>query len=292
MRWTGLLVLAAAAMSWPVAAQRPPAVWTPTGKWTVEYADRQCLASRTFVRDGQSLAVVLAPTPASDLGELWLLTDDPRLALGRTQIQTGGAAIEAKGMTLTGLTASKQRVWRAGLQGEELQRLWAKGRLDIQSSKLVAAMALPALASVRGALRDCMEGLLKEWGFPASTARLTRYATPQKKVMAYVTPEDYPSAAIQEGASGTSEIMVTVGLDGRAKDCRVLKSAGHQALDATTCAILVRRARFEPALDASGKAVEASFITRMTWQVYYGRPAQPYSATVSWWAPLRPRWLS
>jgi TonB family protein len=268
MRWTGLLALVAAAMSWPVAAQRPPAAWTATGKWTVEYADRQCLASRTFSRDGQSLTVVLVPTPASDLGELWLLTDDPGLALDRTQIKTGDVAIETKGMTLTGLTASKQRVWRAGLQGDELQRLCATGRLGFQSSKLVAAMDLPALGSVRGALQDCMEGLLKGWGFPASTARLTRYATPQKKVMAYVTPEDYPSAAIKDGASGSSEIMVTVGLDGRARNCRVIKSAGHQALDATTCAILVRRARFDPALDASGKAVEAPFFTRMTWQVY------------------------
>ena len=145
----------------------------------------------------------------------------------RARIETGGAAIEAKGMNPTGLTASKQRVWRAGLQGEELQRLWATGRLGIRSSKLVAAMDLPALHPVRGALQDCMEGLLKEWGFLASTARLTRYAMPHKKATAYVTDEDYPSAALQDGAGGTSEIMVTIGLDGRARDCRVLRSAGH-----------------------------------------------------------------
>ncbi|WP_294173517.1 hypothetical protein [uncultured Sphingomonas sp.] len=74
---TGILV--------STALRAEPAVkWQPTGKWTVEHADRQCLASRTFVRDGQSLTVVLAPTPANDSGELWVLTDDPRLALARS----------------------------------------------------------------------------------------------------------------------------------------------------------------------------------------------------------------
>ncbi|MGJ3629764.1 MOSC domain-containing protein [Sphingomonas sp. MMS24-JH45] len=42
----------------------------------------------------------------------------------------------------------------------------------------------------------------------------------------------------------------TVGVDGRARDCRVTASAGHASLDATTCRLIEARFRYAPALDA------------------------------------------
>ena len=268
MRWIGCSLLCAVVASSPCGAEPPPGVWTATGKWTVEHADRRCLASRTFAAHNKSLVVVLAPTPASDAGQLWLLTEDARLSLDRVRIDAGGVAVKAEGMTLAGLTASKQRVWQMALQGEEMQRLWATGRLGLRGPDIEAALFLPALNQVRPALQGCTEGLLKDWGFPAETARLTTFAKPREDVVAYVRAEDYPSAALRDGASGTAEVMVTVGVDGRARDCRVLQSAGHPALDSTTCAIVVRRARFEPAREASGKAVEAPFFTRISWRMH------------------------
>ena len=237
------------------------------GKWTVEHADRQCLASRTFVGNGKSLVVVLAPTPASDAGQLWLLTEDARLTLDVGRIDVGGMAIKAKGMVMDGLTASKQRVWQTALQGEEMQRLWATGSLGLRGPDIVTAMSLPAINQVRPALQKCIEGLLKEWGFPTEAARLMSFAKPRADVLGYVRAEDYPAEAIRDKASGTAEFMVTVGADGRAGNCRVMRSAGHAALDATTCAIVVRRVRFEPARNASGKAIEAPFFTRISWRI-------------------------
>ncbi|WP_173204413.1 energy transducer TonB [Sphingopyxis sp. BSNA05] len=58
----------------------------------------------------------------------------------------------------------------------------------------------------------------------------------------------------------------TVGADGRASDCRIHQSSSHATLDATTCKLIEQRFRFEPARDASGRAV-----------------ARPYGWLQEWW---------
>jgi periplasmic protein TonB len=50
-------------------------------------------------------------------------------------------------------------------------------------------------------------------------------------------------------------VRFSVGTDGRANGCTVMESSGHPDLDATTCRLIERRFRFEPAKDARGHAV-------------------------------------
>ena len=44
--------------------------------------------------------------------------------------------------------------------------------------------------------------------------------------------------------------------NGRAGGCTVVRSSGHAALDATTCRLIEKRFRFEPARDAQGRPVQ------------------------------------
>src|SRR5437868_8668455 len=67
--------------------------------------------------------------------------------------------------------------------------------------------------------------------------------------------DDYPASAQAAGAEGTSQATITIGPDGRVAGCNIIRSSGNSALDAATCNIIRRRAKFVPAKDSNGNAV-------------------------------------
>jgi TonB family protein len=83
----------------------------------------------------------------------------------------------------------------------------------------------------------------------------------------WATSNDYPSVALQQEIEGTSGFSLTVGPDGRVSDCVITQSSGSPELDATTCTNVTRRARFEPALDASGTPTNGKYANRVRWQI-------------------------
>lgn len=78
---------------------------------------------------------------------------------------------------------------------------------------------------------------------------------------------DYPSVALMNQTEGTAAFRVTVGPDGRVTDCVITSSSGSSDLDMATCTNVKRRARFDPALDASGKPTTGKYANRVRWQI-------------------------
>jgi protein TonB len=64
--------------------------------------------------------------------------------------------------------------------------------------------------------------------------------------------DDYPASAVSAGAEGTARASLSIGTDGRVTGCSITQSTGNTALDAATCNILRRRAKFIPARDTNG----------------------------------------
>lgn len=60
----------------------------------------------------------------------------------------------------------------------------------------------------------------------------------------WITSDDYPSAALHEGREGRASYMLTIDASGRVCRCEITASSGHADLDAKTCDLLSRRARF------------------------------------------------
>lgn len=87
-------------------------------------------------------------------------------------------------------------------------------------------------------------------------------ARPARKIAGDIrSAADFPvppgGREIRRGQSVT--VAVTVGVDGRARDCRVLKPSPDPQADRTTCRLVVERFRFEPALNDAGEAVPAVY---------------------------------
>lgn len=77
---------------------------------------------------------------------------------------------------------------------------------------------------------------------------------------------NYPPSAFIERRQGRVEIIAEIGTDGNAISCVVTSTSGHTDLDLATCEG-VYRATFVPAADQSGKAMQGSFTTAVTWNL-------------------------
>ena len=92
-------------------------------------------------------------------------------------------------------------------------------------------------------------------------------AKPKGNPARWATNDDYPARAQREEREGTTGFRVAVGPDGRVTGCDVTSSSGHPDLDAETCKLVTRRARFDPAQDRGGNPMAGSYANRVRWQI-------------------------
>ncbi|WP_379922614.1 TonB family protein [Erythrobacter sp. R86502] len=78
---------------------------------------------------------------------------------------------------------------------------------------------------------------------------------------------DYPvPSGGREARRGTQVIVrVTVGTDGRARDCTIYRPSPDPEADRITCQLVESRLGFRPATDGSGNPVPAPFYWRQQW---------------------------
>ena len=75
-------------------------------------------------------------------------------------------------------------------------------------------------------------------------------------VIRKLSNRDYPDAVIRSWPRGGRVfVRLRIQADGRASDCRVDRSSGVAAVDQWTCALIVERGRFRPAVDDNGRPI-------------------------------------
>ncbi|WP_404482363.1 energy transducer TonB [Novosphingobium sp. BL-52-GroH] len=99
-------------------------------------------------------------------------------------------------------------------------------------------------------------------------ARFTpKVARPRGDVARWVTTDDYPTADIRAGHTGTVRFRLGIDASGRVTDCTVTQSSGHAGLDAATCRNVTRRARFDSASDGAGEKVAGTYDGTIRWVI-------------------------
>ncbi len=83
----------------------------------------------------------------------------------------------------------------------------------------------------------------------------------------WVTTDDYPDEAINQGESGIVAVDLTISPAGRVTACRVTTSSRSASLDETTCYLLTQRARFSPARDSRDAPVQGHIPWRVDWRL-------------------------
>lgn len=85
-----------------------------------------------------------------------------------------------------------------------------------------------------------------------------------------ISNADYPPSARAARQGGTVTAHFTVGTDGRASKCRVVKSSGNADIDGTTCRLIEQRFRYEPTLNKAGQPVADVTGWQQTWWLERG----------------------
>ncbi len=92
-------------------------------------------------------------------------------------------------------------------------------------------------------------------------------ASPRNAPGGWITDRDYKTRWIREGREGRAQFNLEISASGRVTNCEVVGSSGHNVLDAATCNLITKRARFEPAKDSSGAKVPGTFSSSVNWQI-------------------------
>lgn len=98
-------------------------------------------------------------------------------------------------------------------------------------------------------------------------AKVVQPLKPLSSPGSWVTDDDYPPAAARQNHQGTVAFQLMIDSSGLPAGCSVVQSSGFEELDQQVCSLMVQRARFSPARDASGKAIAAPYKGRFTWRM-------------------------
>lgn len=78
---------------------------------------------------------------------------------------------------------------------------------------------------------------------------------------------DYPTGPLRRDEYGIVSILLKVSNLGRVTHCDITESSGFAELDATTCRLFRRRAKFDPAKSADSSPIAGEFRSSMSWGV-------------------------
>lgn len=96
---------------------------------------------------------------------------------------------------------------------------------------------------------------------------LTGATQPTRGPVWYISEDDYPMEARRADQEGTARYELAVNEAGRPTSCTIIKSSGHKILDDTTCRLVQKRARFNPARDDAGNAVPGVYRHWVIWDL-------------------------
>lgn len=228
--------------------------------WEIERGDRMCGLAGQYSDDGGSLIYLAALADGTFVLDVsnsnWSIAPDikyPMVFAFDDEFYVG----EANGYSEDG---------RRGflIKGsDEMADQFAKARklgiIKKDDQKIVLHIGLIGSSSGVARLRSCIAAVKRELAIvdakeralaakreiiPADPFFDSSAAIPRGSPGGWVTNDDYPPRALREGREGDTVFKLTISPDGVVSACSVTKSSRSPDLDAATCNLATRRARF------------------------------------------------
>jgi TonB family protein len=292
----------AAALLLPVgaaSAPKEPLRLQPVSKWNVHYADDSCRMSRVFGEGDQQVAFIAERYRPGDALRISFIGKPAGTSLnqGVVRILFGPSETEQEVEFYPATAADKQpalilrgnvrvvarspqemAAYEAALKAGEFQFHWS----EVTPEQEEAITFISVRRSIRepfiletgplggplAALRTCTNELLTHWGIDvARHAGSTRPVTPKSDPRNWVTPGDYPSSMLAMGKRAIVQFRLNVDAAGTPTACHIQQSTRPKQFDDAVCAAIMRRAKFEPALDADGRPMPSYWLNSVTFHI-------------------------
>ena len=269
----------------------------PAGPWKIDYAPNECRLVRTFGTGDGAITLLIRRGGSPDQADLIIAGKALPKFRGQTDIefrmQPSGTLLTYPAVP-TEVRGRPERILQVfNADFGNLKPLVSSQQLAIATAQQpVAALELDDSDQAIRDLDSCYGKLLARWGIDpaiAAQSQPKRIGTPEQTnpgivvallvsgpnasrsrtwlETAWVTPMDYPTAALQEERGGSVVAALSLNAQGRVEQCRVVVGSGFAPLDHRTCEILIQRARYSPARDAAGVAIASSTVERIIWRI-------------------------
>jgi TonB family protein len=248
----------------------PPTPIPPGGAWNVDWGERECALTRHSGGSAPYFLRVAWVPGDRQLDLKWVDTTGAPFS----RLQGSGLFLDPGHLGVGPLAFAKlgpgQAVGSAKPDIALLDRLASATSIRLEKDgALHRELPVPDAAKAVAGLRECHDSALREAGVDTvAYAALRAVPVPIGGVAQWVRHGDYPRRALREKASGIVHARVTVGTDGRVRDCKVIRASGSQDLDTKTCLLMEHRGRYEPAVGPDGAPAAAPALVRVVWRVW------------------------
>lgn len=245
----------------------------PTSQWKVEYAERECRLTRNFGTDQDLILFRLARGTSFTNYDIMLAgISIPKQSTGvdiEITISAQNSKQSFKGENRD-IPNRKERIlrWYDGdlipiLAGPKNQELFVTSdenyRVKLKIDDFPAALK---------AMETCHDDLLKGWGIDGPQMRsLVSLAEPRMNPEEWANILDYPDDMLRDGISGIVSFKLDIDAAGLPTKCLVIISSKTPKLDQHTCRLMMKRAKFKPAIAADGTATASHYINRVRWSL-------------------------
>lgn len=241
----------------------------PLGQWNVDFGDAHCVAMRSYGPRDKPITLALKPAPIGDVIQLTIVRGSASKAMNQyrgtlTVDRSAPVAVSLIGHPGAG---GKMRATATNLTLATYQPIRQASRLRLFSpSEVDATFELSQMGPVARTLDRCIANLRRQWNLGEAAAAIKQAASAKQPLADFFSSADYPQVALHNDGSGTVQLMLLINESGRIASCMVTETSGFASLDAQSCIILTRRARYDPAIGVDGKPAKSGVVARIHWK--------------------------
>lgn len=280
----GVIALAAIAVSSAAIAAREPK--QPTGKWIVNFADAQCVATRNYGTETDPIYLLLKAPATGGVLQIGVVRKGNKSDASQIdgEILFDEAAYVRTSLLEFGNRKLNQRAIMANLPSQQLAplrdaktiRIRAREdgvstigtRLAVNTSRADESFVLAQMPALMKTLDTCAADLRKVWkvwDYEKGGTEAGLKEGPSGNLTRLFDPDDYPAISILKDQVGSVAFALLIDEQGKVADCTVTQTSGLAALDAQSCAVVKARGKFKPAVGLDGKPSKSAYFQRITW---------------------------
>lgn len=261
----------------------------PSTPWNVHYADDSCRLMRQFGEGEQQVILVLDQYEPGDEFRLSFVGKPVRVRSDGPvdgELRFGPNEAEEEISAMAGTVGDQAALFVGGerriapLSEQQRENASEEARRDgryvevppIGPAREAAATWLQLSGIVRddlvletgpmdkalAALRQCSWETVTLWGLDAEEqTTLSRKLYPTRPSSTWIDPDDYPREMLRGGYQSIVNYRLMVDETGTPTSCHIQTETRPKEFGDVVCSAIMRRARFEPALDAQGKPVRS-----------------------------------
>lgn len=250
------------------AAAQMPTPLPPAGGWVVDFADNSCLVFRDYRGDTGKVTFGLRLLPNAPFAEAMLIAPEDDSAMsGALTVSLTPNGIDIPASYQSGTTSDGRRLIRFDVTPAQAKTMSTARELSFSRNGKSIVIAPQAMTKAMAAASTCQDDLLRSWAAdPAVEAKISwrpSIVSPEKSV----TYDDYPVVAMREGVEGDTVFRLSLDRTGRVIDCKIVASAGHEALDTKACALMRQRGTLPAARLTDGSATPTVIVGRFAWRL-------------------------